>query len=61
MMSIGAPPVKMLFDQLSNEGKRKVKDSFAGIINNRFGNGPISINNTATFGIGTASSSLLCL
>ncbi len=54
MLTIGAPPVKMLFDQIGNQGKDKVCDALAEIINNRFGSGSIGVNNTATVGVGTA-------
>jgi SAM-dependent methyltransferase len=53
-LTIGAPPIKMLFDQIGDEGKDRVCDALAEIVNERFGNGMIQVNNTATVGVGTA-------
>lgn len=55
MMTVGAPPVKLLFDQVGSEGKDKVRDALAEIVNARFGSGPIIVNNSATVGVGTAT------
>lgn len=54
MMTVGAPPAKMLFDQIGSEGKEKVRNALVEIITNRFGSGEIVINNAATVGVGTA-------
>jgi ubiquinone/menaquinone biosynthesis C-methylase UbiE len=53
MLTIGAPPVKMLFDKVGADGKDRVHDALAEIVEKRFGNGPITITNTATVGTGT--------
>ena len=55
MLTVGAPPIQMIFDQVGAEGKDRIHDALANIINSRFGNGPISIFNTATFGRGLAA------
>jgi SAM-dependent methyltransferase len=54
MMTVGAPPVQMLFDRLGPDGNAKVHDSLAGIVEKRFGSGPIVVNNVATVGVGNA-------
>jgi len=55
MLTSGAPPVQMLFNRVGPEGKGKLRDSLAGIIENRFGSGPIRLTNVATVGSGVAS------
>ena len=52
MMTAGAPPVKMLFDQVGEAGKSKVKDALQEIIASKFGDGPIRLTNSATLGTG---------
>jgi len=54
MMTVGAPPVKMLFDKVGDAGKERVRDALAGIVTDRFGTGPIRVTNSATVGCGTA-------
>lgn len=53
MMTAGAPPVKMLFDQVGEWGISKVKEALREIIASQFGDGPISLKNAATLGSGT--------
>ena len=52
MFTIGAPPVKALFDKVGEAGKEKVKTALADIVKERFGNGPITLSNAATVGVG---------
>ena len=52
MLTSGAPPVQMLFDRVGRQGKGKVRDTLAGIIEQRFGSGPIHLTNVATVGSG---------
>lgn len=54
MLTSGAPPVQMLFDRVGTEGKDKLRDTLAGIIEDRFGSGPIRLTNVATVGCGVA-------
>lgn len=54
MFTVGAPPVQMLFDRVGPEGKERVRDALATVIEDRFGNGPIRITNVATVGCGAA-------
>jgi SAM-dependent methyltransferase len=55
MISVGAPPVRFLFDKVGAEGKDKIHDALAESIENRFGSGQITISNTATVGVGTVA------
>jgi len=55
MLTSGAPPVQMLFDRVGPQGKGKVRDTLAGIIEKRFGSGPIHLTNVATVGSGHVS------
>lgn len=55
MLTVGAPPIQKIFDQVGADGKDRIHDALANIIDRRFGNGPISITNTATFGRGLAA------
>jgi len=55
MLTSGAPPVQMLFDRVGPQGKGKVRDTLAGIIEQRFGSGPIHLTNVATVGSGHVS------
>lgn len=55
MMTVGAPPVQMLFDKLGPEGKHRVHDALRDVIENRFGSGLITLSNSATVGIGTVA------
>jgi len=53
MLTVGAPPVKMLFNKLGSERKSSVHDALTEIVQERFGNGPISMVNNATVGVGS--------
>jgi ubiquinone/menaquinone biosynthesis C-methylase UbiE len=55
MLTVGAPPVKILFDKVGADGKHRIHDALADIILKRFGSGPISISNSATIGSGNAA------
>lgn len=52
MLTIGAPPVQMLWQKVGEDGKEKVKDALKHNIQERFGSFPIRLKNTATVGIG---------
>lgn len=52
MLTLGAPPVRLLFESVGEGGKGAIKESLQEIILNRFGEGPIQITNTATVGVG---------
>lgn len=52
MMTVGAPPVKVMFERIGEAGKGRLRDTLAGILEDRFGAGPIRLNNTATLGVG---------
>jgi hypothetical protein len=49
----GAPPVQMLIDRVGPEGKARIHDALATVIETRFGSGPIRVTNVATLGSGT--------
>lgn len=53
MLSVGAPPVKLLFDKVGSGGINRIHDSLAEIVEEQFGSGPITITNSATVGVGT--------
>jgi hypothetical protein len=53
MFTAGAPPVQMIFDRLGSESRTKVRDALAGVIEERFGSGPIRVTNVATLGSGS--------
>lgn len=55
MLTCGAPPVQMLFDRVGPAGKTKLHDTLGGIVEERFGAGPIRLTNVATVGCGVAS------
>ncbi|WNJ18795.1 class I SAM-dependent methyltransferase [Pontibacter sp. G13] len=52
MLTVGAPPVKMLFNQIGEEGKGEVHDALMEILKERYGNGRITLSNTATYATG---------
>ena len=56
MMTSGAPAVQMLFDRIGESGKEKVEEALAGIVEERFGGGPIRVTNSATVGTGRVPS-----
>ncbi len=55
MLTCGAPPVQMLFDRVGLAGKQKLHDTLAGMVEQRFGAGPIRLTNVATVGCGVVS------
>lgn len=55
MMTSGAPPVQMLLDRIGPEGKEKLHDKLAEIVDQRFGSGPVCVINTATVASGIVS------
>jgi hypothetical protein len=55
MLTVGAPPIEMIFDKVGADGKGRVHDALANIIEKRFGSGPISVSNTATIGSGNTA------
>ena len=52
MLTTGAPPVKLLLDRVGRAGRDRLRDTLAGIIDQRYGSGPIRLTNTATVGSG---------
>ena len=54
MLTVGAPPVQMLFNRVGPAGRDRLHDTLAKIVEERYGSGPIVISNTATCGTGTA-------
>jgi ubiquinone/menaquinone biosynthesis C-methylase UbiE len=55
MLTVGAPPVKILFDQVGEDGIGRIHDALVEIIKEQFGNGPISVTNVATVGYGNVA------
>ena len=55
MLTVGAPPVQVLFDRIGPSGKERLRDHLHEITNERFGNGPIKMTNVATLGSGSAT------
>ena len=55
MMTSGAPPVKEFIDKVGQEGKVKLYESLERVLFSEFGEGPISLTNTATIGVGKAT------
>jgi len=52
MLTVGAPPIREIFDKVGIDGQEHVKETLKGIIKERYGDGPIHLTNTATIGIG---------
>ena len=52
MLTTGAPPIQMIFDKVGADGKDRIHDALANIIEKRFGSGPVSLSNVATIGSG---------
>ncbi len=55
MLTAGAPPVKVLFDRIGPSGKERLRDQLRGIVEDRYGGGPLRVKNVATLGLGFAS------
>lgn len=55
MMTAGAPPIQVLFDQVGPAGQARVRDELRRIVDERFGGGPFTLTNVATLGSGVAS------
>lgn len=53
MVTTGAPPVQVLLDRVGPAGRTRLQDTLRGMVEQRFGNGPIRLTNTATVGRGT--------
>ena len=54
MLTVGAPPVRLLFDRIGSAGQDHLRDVLAEIVEKRFGSGTIRLTNAATVGRGTA-------
>ena len=54
MLTVGAPPVKVLLDQVGEDGVHKLRDALTAVVETEFGSGPIRTINTATVGCGVA-------
>lgn len=55
MLTAGAPPVQVLIDRVGPSGKDLLRGKLHEIVEERFGGGPITLTNVATFGSGIAS------
>ena len=55
MLTVGAPPIKLIFDKVGADGEDRLRDTLANIIEKRYGSGPISISNAATIGRGNSA------
>ena len=55
MLTVGAPPVQVLFDRIGPSGKDRVRDKLREIVDQRFSGGPIRMTNMATVGSGVAT------
>jgi SAM-dependent methyltransferase len=55
MLTVGAPPVKVLLDRIGAAGERQLRETLAEIVEDRFGGGPIITTNVATVGVGSSS------
>jgi len=52
MMTVGAPPVQVLFDRIGTEGRDRIHDAMEQIVDERYGEGPFRLTNVATLGWG---------
>ena len=52
---VPAPPAKMLFDRIGEDGKSRVRDALEDIVQERYGGGPARFSNAATVGTATVS------
>ena len=52
MLTVGAPPVQVLFDRIGLAGRDRLRDVLGGIVKQRFGSGSIRLTNAATVGRG---------
>jgi len=55
MLTVGAPPVQVLFDRVGPAGRERLCDKLREIVERRFGSGPIKLTNVATLGCGCAA------
>ena len=55
VLTVGAPPVQMLFDRVGPSGQDRLRDRLHEIVEERFGGGPITMTNVATVGSGSAA------
>ena len=55
MLTAGAPPIQVLFEKIGPSGQQRLRDALAEIVEDRFGDGPVSLTNVATVGSGTAA------
>ncbi len=53
MLTVGAPPVRMMLDQVGPIGQERLREMLADVIQTRYGDGPIVTLNTATVGTGS--------
>jgi hypothetical protein len=52
-LTVGAPPVQVLFDRVGAAGQSKLRDTLGEIVEKRFGSGPIATTNVATVAVGS--------
>lgn len=57
MITSGAPPVQMLLDRIGAEGEVRLREALDRIVRERFGDGPVTVANTATLGTGVTPQS----
>jgi len=55
MLTVGAPPVQVLFDRIGPSGTERLHGQLREIVDERFGAGPITLTNVATLGSGRAT------
>jgi SAM-dependent methyltransferase len=54
MLTVGAPSVQVLFDRVGVAGQHQLRIVLEEIVEERFGNGPITTTNVAAVAVGTA-------
>lgn len=54
MLTIGAPPIRKLIEQVGSTGMDRIKLEMAKLSESKFGKGPVTLNNTANVGVGIA-------
>ncbi|MFV1988375.1 MAG: class I SAM-dependent methyltransferase [Gemmatimonadota bacterium] len=52
LVTSGAPPIQVLMDRIGLAGEERLRDTLRGIVEERFGDGPIRLANVATVGTG---------
>lgn len=55
MLTVGAPPARMLFDRVGPDGQERIREALEQVVDERFAGGPITLTNVATLGWGRVS------